>query len=53
MIGFDSDKVAEIIKLPENHIISMLMAVGKQTQPAMVRGGQLPLDKVVFTDRFS
>jgi nitroreductase len=53
MIGFDSDKVAEIIKLPENHVISMLMAVGKQTQPAMVRGGQLPLDKVVFTDRFS
>jgi len=53
MIGFDSDKVADIIKLPENHVISMLMAVGKQTQPAMVRGGQLPLDKVVFTDRFS
>jgi len=53
MIGFDSDKVAEIIKLPENHVISMMMAVGKQTQPAMPRGGQLPLDKVVFTDRFS
>jgi nitroreductase len=53
MIGFDQDKVAEIIKLPENHVISMLMVVGKQTQPAMPRGGQLPLDKVVFTDRFS
>ena len=53
MIGFDSDKVAEIIKLPENHVISMLIAVGKQTQPAMSRGGQLSLDKVVFTDKFS
>ena len=53
MIGFDPDKVAEIIKLPENHVISMLMVVGKQTQSAMPRGGQLPLDKVVFTDRFS
>ena len=53
MIGFDPDKVAEIIKLPENHIISMLMAVGKQVKPAMPRGGQLSLDKVVFTDRFS
>ena len=53
MIGFDPQKVAEIIKLPENHVISMLMVVGKQKQPAMVRGGQLPLDKVVFTDRFS
>jgi nitroreductase len=53
MIGFDPDKVAAIIKLPENHVISMLMAIGKQTKPAMPRGGQLPLDKVVFTDRFS
>jgi nitroreductase len=53
MIGFDPQKVAEIIKLPENHVISMLMAIGKQTKPAMPRGGQLPLEKVVFTDRFS
>ena len=53
MIGFDPDKVAEIVKLPENHVISMMMAVGKQTKPAMPRGGQLPLNKVVFTDRFS
>ena len=53
MIGFDPDKVAEIIKLPENHVIAMLIAIGKQTQPAMPRGGQLPLDKVIFTDRFS
>ena len=53
MIGFDQDKVAEIIKLPENHVISMFIVIGKQTQPAMPRGGQLPLDKVVFTDKFS
>lgn len=52
MIGFDPEKVAEIIKMPENHIISMLVAVGKKTKPAMPRGGQLSLDKVVFTDRF-
>ncbi len=52
MIGFDPDKVAEIIKLPENHVISMMIAVGKQVQPAMPRGGQLPLEKVVFTDKF-
>jgi len=52
MIGFDPEKVSGIVKLPENHIISMLIAVGKQTKPAMPRGGQLPLDKVVFTDIF-
>ncbi len=53
MIGFDSEKVAEIINLPEDHVISMLMAIGKQVKPAMPRGGQLPLDAVVFTDGFS
>ena len=53
MIGFDPQKVSEIIKLPKNHVISMLMAIGKQTKPAMPRGGQLPLDRVVFTDKFS
>ena len=53
MIGFDPQKVAEIINLPKDHVISMLMVVGKQTKPAMPRGGQLPLDNVVFTDKFS
>ena len=53
MIGFDPQKVAEIINLPKDHVISMLMAIGKQTKPAMPRGGQLPLDNVTFTDKFS
>jgi len=53
MIGFDPQKVAEIINLPKDHVISMLMVIGKQTKPAMPRGGQLPLDNVTFTDRFS
>ena len=53
MIGFDPQKVAEIINLPKDHVISMLMVIGKQTKPAMPRGGQLPLDDVVFTDKFS
>jgi nitroreductase len=52
MIGFDPEKVAEIINLPDDHIISMIMAIGKQVKPAMPRGGQLPLDQVVFTDKF-
>ena len=53
MIGFDPQKVAEIINLPKDHVISMLMVIGKQTKPAMPRGGQLPLGDVVFTDKFS
>jgi nitroreductase len=53
MIGFNPQKVAEIINLPDEHVISMLMVIGKQIKPAMPRGGQLPLSDIVFTDRFS
>ena len=53
MIGFDPQKVANIINLPKDHVISMLMVIGKQTKPAMPRGGQLSLDNVIFTDKFS
>lgn len=53
MIGFDPQKVAEIINLPKDHVISMMLAIGKQVKPAMPRGGQLPLSHVVFIDKFS
>lgn len=52
MIGFDPQKVAEIINLPDDHIISMLLVIGKQMEPPMPRGGQLPLDEIIFTDGF-
>ncbi|MDH5431680.1 MAG: nitroreductase [Nitrosopumilus sp.] len=52
MIGFDPQKISKIINLPEDHVISMLMVIGKQIKPTIQRGGQLPLNKVVFTDRF-
>ena len=52
MIGFDPEKVGELISLPEDHVITMMIVIGKQVKPAMPRGGQLPLDKVVFTDKF-
>jgi len=52
MIGFNSQKVAELINLPQNYIIGMMLAIGKAKSPANPRGGQLSLDEVVFTDRF-
>ncbi|MGJ8651974.1 MAG: nitroreductase family protein [Opitutaceae bacterium] len=52
MIGFDPAKVAEIINLPENHVIGMMLTVGKSLKDANVRGGQLPFDEVVFRDGF-
>lgn len=52
MIGFDPEKVAQLIHLPENHVIGMMLTVGKALKDANVRGGQLPYAEVVFRDRF-
>ncbi|MEO0509227.1 MAG: nitroreductase family protein [Verrucomicrobiota bacterium] len=52
MIGFDPAKVAEIIELPENHLVGMMLTVGKAIKDANVRGGQLPYEEVVFRDSF-
>lgn len=52
MDGFDFDKVARIIDLPHDHIIVMMITVGKKIQDARPRAGQLALDEVLFTDGF-
>ena len=52
MVGFDPAKVAELIRLPADHTVSMLMVIGKALKPAHPRGGQLDKSEVVFTDRF-
>ncbi len=52
MIGFNPEIVAELINLPKDHIIGMLLVIGKAKNPANSRGGQLSLDQVVINDRF-
>ena len=52
MDGFDFDQVAKIIALPHDHIITMMITVGKKTEDARPRGGQLPLKEVLLTDSF-
>lgn len=52
MDGFDFDKVAELIHLPEDHVIAMFVAIGKGTQEAWPRPGQLGLENVVLRDGF-
>jgi len=41
-----------VINLPENHMIVMMVVVGKRAQDASQRGGQLSLDEVVFENKF-
>ena len=52
MVGFEYDELADIIKLPENHLIVMMVVVGKRAQDAAERGGQLPLNQVAFENHF-
>lgn len=53
MIGFDPQAVAELIQLPPNHVIGMMITLGKALQPARERGGQLPLDQVLIRNQFA
>lgn len=52
MDGFDFDAVAKLIKLPEDHVISFMIAVGKGTKEAWPKPGQLPYDEVVIENTF-
>ncbi|MEZ6071257.1 MAG: nitroreductase family protein [Pirellulales bacterium] len=52
MIGFDAERVGEFVALPADHVVAMMLVIGKATKPARPRGGQLPIDEVVFDDRF-
>jgi nitroreductase len=52
MVGFDYDEMAKIINLPDDHLIVLMIVVGKSSEPAKERGGQLSLDEVVFENKF-
>jgi nitroreductase len=52
MVGFDPVEVSKLIQLPDDHVLSFMIAVGKQTQPAWPRGERLPDSEVVIHDRF-
>lgn len=52
MDGFDFDAVARLINLPADHAIAMFVAIGKPAAAPWPRGGQLPMEEVVITDRF-
>lgn len=52
MIGFDMEKVAEISQLPKDHVIVMMLAIGKGITEAYPRGGQLETDKILIRNHF-
>ena len=45
-------KTAELINLPDDHVMGAMVAVGKGTKDPWPKPGQLPLDEVVIENRF-
>ena len=52
MIGFEIDKVAELINLPDDHVMGPMVAIGKGTKDPWPKPGQLTLDEVKFDNKF-
>lgn len=52
MDGFDFDAVGKLINLPENHVIALMVAVGKRAADPKPRVGKLPFEEVTIRDRF-
>ncbi|UII69640.1 nitroreductase family protein [Pseudomonas sp. HN11] len=53
LIGFDANEVAKIINLPEDHLISILLVVGKGTKAPWPKPSSIPKSEFLFRDGFS
>ncbi|MBB6428969.1 nitroreductase family protein [Algisphaera agarilytica] len=53
MIGFDFDPVAELINLPDDHVLGPMVAIGKGVKEPWPKPGQLPLSEVLIENRFA
>ncbi len=52
MIGFDSEAVAKLINLPEDHVLGPMVAIGKGIKKPWPKPGQLPLEELVYDNQF-
>ncbi|NOY79158.1 MAG: nitroreductase family protein [Calditrichaeota bacterium] len=52
MIGFDLEKVAEIVRLPKDYVMGPMIAIGKRLKDPWPKPGQLPLEEVVVENHF-
>ena len=52
MIGFEIDKVAELVKIPDDHVMGPMVAIGKGTKDPWPKPGQLALSEVLLENSF-
>jgi nitroreductase len=52
MVGFDFDKVAELIHLPKDHAIAAMLAIGKGIKPAWPKPGFIPKSEMIIENHY-
>ena len=52
MVGFDFDKVAELIHLPKDHAIAAMLVIGKSLKAAWPKPGFIPRSEMVVENHF-
>jgi nitroreductase len=52
MVGFDLDGVAKLVRLPDDHVMGPMVAIGKRLQDPAPKPGQLSLDEIVVENTF-
>lgn len=52
MVGFDFDKVAELIHLPKDYAIAAMLVVGKGIKPAWPKPGFIPRSEFMIENHF-
>ena len=52
MDGFDFEAVAKLVQLPEDHMISMFVVIGKGTKDAWPRTGPIGDDEQIILNTF-
>ena len=52
MIGFDIDKVGQLIHLPADYAVGAMLVIGKGIQPAWPKPGFIPMDEMFVENHF-
>jgi nitroreductase len=52
MIGFDIDKVGQLIRLPADYAVGAMLVIGKGIQPAWPKPGFIPMDEMFVENHF-
>jgi nitroreductase len=52
MIGFDIDKVGQLIHLPKDCTVGAMLVIGRGTKPAWPKPGFIPMREMLFENHF-